>query len=85
MFFLDFCGMYFELLKQITFMKKNTLALFAVGTFAIIAFLSVRKYRQLKKRTADVADEGYETAHDVLFPSNKRATSRVKLGPVLPN
>lgn len=57
-------------------------ALAAVGV-AIYMMTRDKRKERAKKRLDRVADEGYETAHDVLFP-NKYKSSKLQYGPVLP-
>ena len=40
----------------------------------------VARRRQLKR----VAENGYETAHDVLYPGGSRRHKKLRYGPVLP-
>lgn len=66
-------------------MKKSIYM--AVGVFALTASaLLVWAYRQKSThyRIARSADEGYETAHDILYPGKRIYSSRLRYGPVLP-
>lgn len=67
-------------------MKKTNQVLLGVGAVAAIA-LVVYAFRrhQSNKRYQRVADEGYETAHDVLFPQKKHRGRKLQYGPVLPD
>lgn len=62
--------------------SKITLVLAAVGAAAIVicAVRRIEKQRMLVK----VADEGYETAHDILFPDKADKHNKLRFGPVLP-
>ena len=67
-------------------MKKTSKILVGVGLAAIAAgfiIYTVRRQRS-NQRHARVADEGYETAHDVLFPAERYKRKKVHYGPVLP-
>jgi len=67
-------------------MKKTSKILVGVGLAAIAAgfiVYAVRRHRSNQRR-ARIADEGYETAHDILFPANKHKRKKVHYGPVLP-
>ena len=55
----------------------------AAGFLAGLAVYMVR--RSEEKRMLDkVAAEGYETAHDVLFPHKSQIGKKLHYGPVLP-
>lgn len=65
-------------------MKKSTKILLGVAALAAVgatAFIISQQKR--RRRLKHVADEGYETAHDVLYP-RKSVSPRLKYGPVLP-
>jgi hypothetical protein len=66
-------------------MKKTSKLLVGVGLAALTTGLivyAVRRYRSNQRRTR-IADEGYETAHDILYPDKQRR-KKVHYGPVLP-
>lgn len=66
--------------------KSTTKILIGVGIAAAAAgfiIYSVRR-QQSNRRHAKVADEGYETAHDILYPPKKYKRKKVHYGPVLP-
>jgi hypothetical protein len=67
-------------------MKKTNKFLLGVAAAAAIGFIfyTLRNRRQSDLRHARVADEGYETAHDVLFPDKKGRSRKLHFGPVLP-
>ncbi len=52
----------------------------AVAGLIVYAASGVKTRRMLKQ----VADEGYETAHDVLYPRNGKRGKNLRVGPVLP-
>jgi hypothetical protein len=66
-------------------MKKTSRILVGVGIAAVAGFIiyAVRRH-QSNLRHARIADEGYETAHDILFPPKKNKRKKVHYGPVLP-
>lgn len=66
-------------------MTKNQKILAGVGALVLtgIIIFSVRR-KQSKKRQQQISDEGYETAHDVLYPT-KRKGYKTHYGPVLPS
>lgn len=66
--------------------QKITLSL-AIMTVAGIAlcFASTRSKCDSKKMLTQIADEGYETANDVLFPGKNLQAKNLKYGPVLPS
>jgi hypothetical protein len=64
-------------------MKKS------LGTILVLASLTgmgfyvayrIKKHRKLRQ----VADNGYETAHDVLYPGKDIKSRKVRYGPILP-
>ena len=66
-------------------MKNNfkiTMMLAAIGAAAITVFLIRRN--NTRKMLTSVADEGYETAPDILFPGKARG-SKLHYGPVIPD
>lgn len=66
-------------------MKKSDKVLVAVAV-GILAGLAVYAARRCKERSMlnQVADEGYETAHDILFPNRDQIGRKLHYGPVLP-
>ena len=65
-------------------MKKNTtiaMLLGAIGAAAITVYIIRRA--NTRRMLSQVADEGYETAPDILFP-DKTVSSKLHFGPVLP-
>ncbi|MBX2924322.1 MAG: hypothetical protein KF746_19125 [Chitinophagaceae bacterium] len=67
-------------------MKKTKIIVVAAATGAIAgllvyAFRKCRSHRMLKQ----VAAEGYETAHEVLFPHTGSLGNKTHYGPVLPH
>ena len=67
-------------------MKKTNKILLGIAAVAAVGFVvyALRSRRQTAIRHARVADEGYETAHDILFPGKKSRHRKLHFGPVLP-
>lgn len=66
-------------------MKKTsgiTLSLAALGAAAIVIYV-VRQISS-KRMLTRVSDEGYETAHDILYPNKSHGGKGLRYGPVLP-
>jgi hypothetical protein len=63
---------------------KKSLRVFA--GLAILAAAGIYIIRRINTRRAlgRVADDGYETAHDVLFPNKKIRSRKVHYGPIHP-
>ncbi len=66
-------------------MKKTSpliLGLAALGAAAMIVYIAKRisSNRMLTK----ISDEGYETAHDILYPNKYHNGKGLQYGPVLP-
>ena len=66
-------------------MKKTDKILVAVAA-GFLAGLIVYAARRYKERSIlnQVANEGYETAHDILFPNKNQMGRKLHYGPVLP-
>ncbi|MCO5240390.1 MAG: hypothetical protein M9904_10070 [Chitinophagaceae bacterium] len=66
-------------------MKKadKILVAIAVGLVAGLALYAARRCKE-KSMLNQVADEGYETAHDILFPNREQIGKKLHYGPVLP-
>ena len=66
-------------------MKKSTKTMIGIAALTAIGIASYIISRQKKQnRLSHVADEGYETAHDVLYPHKTQKSGRLQYGPVLP-
>ena len=67
-------------------MKKTSQFLLIAGA-AVAAGLTIYAIRRHRKnmRDARVSQEGYETAHDVLYPTKKHSRRKLHFGPVLPD
>jgi uncharacterized protein (TIGR03382 family) len=65
-------------------MKTSTKTMIGAAALAAVGLAVYMLSRERRKeRLAHIANEGYETAHDVLYP-NKYKSSRLQYGPVLP-
>lgn len=62
--------------------SKITLALAAVATAALVIYLT--RCVNAKRMLVKVADEGYETAHDILYPGKDNGGKELRYGPTLP-
>jgi hypothetical protein len=62
-----------------------------VTVVGLIVYLVRRqKTKRINKQTAElmkeqVAEQGYETAHDILFPKKNKRERKVKYGPEFPS
>lgn len=66
-------------------MKKNKYligGLAALAATALVVYF-VRRANE-KKRRNQVAEEGYETAYDILYPHKSKKYQKLIYGPVLP-
>jgi hypothetical protein len=64
--------------------KTSTIVgLAALGIVVAAVLLANKKGR--KNRLTQIADEGYETAHDMLYPNSFKGAEELRYGPVLPN
>ena len=66
-------------------MKTRNKVLFGAAAIAVAGLVI---YASNRKKTdhmlKQIADEGYETAHDVLFPDKEKRNKKLQYGPVLP-
>ena len=62
--------------------SKVTLGFAAIGAIVLVIYLSRRN--SAKRMLIKVSDEGYETAHDILFPHKSYRGRELRYGPVLP-
>ncbi|MEO6069210.1 MAG: hypothetical protein ABIN57_05775 [Chitinophagaceae bacterium] len=67
-------------------MKLTTKLLYLLGSIALggLIVYAARGF-QTRNMARVVAEEGYETANDILFPHNTRQDSKLHYGPVLPD
>lgn len=64
--------------------KNSTIVgLAALGIVVAAIILANKKGR--KNRLTQIADEGYETAQDMLYPNSFKGAKELRYGPVLPN
>ena len=68
-------------------LKTSTIiGLAALGVIVAAVIMTNKKGRKI--RLTQVAEEGYETAHDMLYPNkfnSSRESKELRYGPVLPN
>lgn len=66
-------------------MKKTLRILAGITALTIVGMII---YRKRSRNTGDmlrnVSDEGYETAHDVLYPTKDKRGRGLRYGPVIP-
>jgi hypothetical protein len=63
---------------------KRTLKIFTVLTLITgVGFLVVRRLNK-RRKLKHVADNGYETAQDVLYPGKHVRSKKLHYGPVIP-
>ena len=62
--------------------NKILLGVTAVAVAGFVVYVANRKRTQ--QMLDQVADEGYETAHDILFPDKEKRDKKLQYGPVLP-
>jgi hypothetical protein len=68
-------------------MNKSTklaLGVVAAAAAGILVYRLIRKQRETN-RLRKISNEGYETAHDVLYPKKESGKNRLKFGPVIPH
>ena len=77
------CYLHFIPVKKIM-NRKSIIAGISLFTLAGIVLYIGRRYRIYlvdKRRAEQVAEHGYETAHDILFPNRGRRIRRPKYNP----
>jgi hypothetical protein len=66
-------------------MKKRDSLLLGVASVALVAFVVyASKKMNTQRKLRKASDEGYETAHDILYPSKTIAAKKLRFGPILP-
>ena len=66
-------------------MKLSFTILAGIGVLTITAaVVMVAKGFNQGRRLSHVSNEGYETAHDILYPDKNLRRNRLHYGPVLP-
>ena len=63
--------------------NKIILATAAIAVTGLIVYAASR-HKKTNKMLTEIADEGYETAPDVLFPDKQKRSNKLQYGPVLP-
>jgi len=64
--------------------QKLVLSLALVGAAGIVIYILTARKSDNRRMLNLVADEGYETAHDVLFPNRSVQGKNLHFGPVIP-
>lgn len=62
--------------------QKIALSLAVVTAAGIVVYIARRS--NTKRMLNQIADEGYETAQDILFPGKKIQAKHLQYGPVIP-
>jgi len=67
-------------------MKTSNKIILATAAIAVTGLLiyAASRHKKTKKMLTEIADEGYETAPDVMFPGKEKRSSNLRYGPVLP-
>ena len=67
-------------------MRFSTIVYLGLATLAVAVALQYRDQRKKKcgNILTEISDQGYETAHDILYPRSQGG-SRLHYGPVIPN
>jgi hypothetical protein len=64
-------------------MKKMTKVFILAAVATPLIIYTIRRIQNRKMRSK-IADEGFETASDVLYPDKRRGFRKFRVGPVLP-
>ncbi len=65
--------------------KKTLFSLLALTAVGVVIYMSRKgKDEDCEGKLAHIADEGYETANDILYPNHPRKEKNLRYGPVLP-
>ena len=67
-------------------MKTRNKIILATAAIAVTGLLvyAASRHKKTKRILTEIADEGYETAPDVMFPGKATRNSKLRYGPVLP-
>ena len=65
------------------FSQTLVLSLTFMALAGIVGYIAV-KNSKTRRMLVVIADEGYETAHDILFPDKTGRSKGVHYGPVIP-
>ena len=71
-------------MMQNRYMKKAFKVISGVVVLAGIGILIIRRINT-RRNLDQVADNGYETAHDVLFPKRNIRSRKLRYGPIHPD
>ncbi|MEP7107983.1 MAG: hypothetical protein ABI760_08370 [Ferruginibacter sp.] len=63
--------------------QKIALGIAVVAAAGIVVYIE-RRRSNTKRKLNQIADEGYETAHDILFPDEEVQGRHLRFGPVIP-
>ena len=61
---------------------KTMLGIAAITALGIAFMIGIKKSKKIN--LDQIADEGYETAHDILYPKQFSREKKLQYGPVLP-
>lgn len=66
-------------------MKISTKTMLGIAAITALSVAFILGTKKSKKVNLDqIADEGYETAHDILYPKHFSREKKLRYGPVLP-
>lgn len=66
-------------------MKITTKTMLGIAAITALSIAFILGSKKSKKVNLDqIADEGYETAHDILYPKQFSREKKLRYGPVLP-
>ncbi len=66
-------------------MKITTKTMLGIAALTALGIALIVGTKKSKKVNLDqIADEGYETAHDILYPKQFSREKKLRYGPVLP-
>lgn len=66
-------------------MKTTFTILAGIGAIAVTAAaIMIARGFNHGRRLSHVSNEGYETAHDILYPNKNRHRNKLHYGPVIP-
>jgi hypothetical protein len=68
-------------------MKTRDKIIFATAAvvFTGLFVYAATRHKKTRRMLSQIADEGYETAHDVLYPDKEKRSGKLQYGPVLPD
>ncbi|MEO7264738.1 MAG: hypothetical protein ABIW38_07485 [Ferruginibacter sp.] len=65
---------------------KTSITVISLVFFGFITLLLLKKrIEEGREMVKHASDEGYETAHDILYPGKKNRSRHLRYGPVLPH